>query len=150
MSNIRLPQISEFLIDPIRVALSPSELDPLVRKTAVLAVAKLHEVSPEQVIDHGLVDILLRDMLTDSSPMVVSNTVMSLGEWFYTRFECSFFTRFECGFTLVSSVVLGLMSKRSPRPLFIIDSSIVQSLLSALNECNEWGQVYILGKLIRV
>ena len=53
--------------------------DPYVRKTAAVCVAKLYDISPEIVEDRGFLDIL-RDLISDSNPMVVANAVASLGE----------------------------------------------------------------------
>ena len=43
--------------------------DPYVRKTAAVCVAKLHDINASLVEDQGFLD-LLRDLLSDSNPMV--------------------------------------------------------------------------------
>lgn len=43
--------------------------DPYVRKTAAVCVAKLHDINAQLVEDQGFLD-LLRDLLSDSNPMV--------------------------------------------------------------------------------
>jgi len=56
MSSIPLLQVAEHLVEPLSKALK--DTDPYVRKTAALAVAKLHELSPDIVMDNGLLDAL--------------------------------------------------------------------------------------------
>uniref|UniRef100_A0A0N5AY96 AP complex subunit beta n=1 Tax=Syphacia muris TaxID=451379 RepID=A0A0N5AY96_9BILA len=60
---------------------------------------------------------LLNDLLSDSNPMVVANAVAALTEISETR------------------------------PLIEMNSQTINKLLTALNECTEWGQVFILDAL---
>jgi vesicle coat complex subunit len=53
MGCIRVKQITEYLMDTLRKALKDE--DSYVRKTAVLTVAKLYDVSPEIIEDQGLI-----------------------------------------------------------------------------------------------
>lgn len=53
--------------------------DPYVRKTAAICVAKLYDLSPELVEDQGFLE-QIKDLLSDSNPMVVSNAVAALSE----------------------------------------------------------------------
>ncbi|MEW5304817.1 MAG: hypothetical protein WDW36_007401 [Sanguina aurantia] len=92
--------------------------DPYVRKTAAVCVAKLFDINPEMVEDRGFLD-MLRDMLSDANPMVVANALASLQE--------------------VQEVSGKDMLQMTPHTLF--------KLLAALNECTEWGQVFILDSL---
>jgi AP-1 complex subunit beta-1 len=92
--------------------------DPYVRKTAAICVAKLHDINPELVEDQGFLDIL-KDLLSDANPMVVANSVAALSE----------------------------IAEQSNPEHFQVTSSVLQKLLAALNECNEWGQVFILDAL---
>lgn len=46
--------------------------DPYVRKTAAVCVAKLHDINAQLVEDQGFLD-QLRDLLSDSNPMVKVN-----------------------------------------------------------------------------
>jgi len=94
--------------------------DPYVRKTAALCVAKLHDMSPELVESQGLLDTL-NGLLSDSNPTVVANAVAALTE-------------------------IDEVSKKS---VFQINSSNLTKLLHALNECTEWGQVFILNSLAK-
>ncbi|PAV83754.1 hypothetical protein WR25_13322 isoform B [Diploscapter pachys] len=60
---------------------------------------------------------LLNDLLSDANPMVVANAVAALTEI------------------------------NEQKPLIEVNSQMVNKLLTALNECTEWGQVFILDAL---
>jgi len=92
--------------------------DPYVRKTAAVCVAKLYDISPELVEDRGFLDIL-RDLICDANPTVVANAVAALSE----------------------------IADSSGRDVMLVTASVLQKLLAALNECTEWGQVFILDSL---
>lgn len=92
--------------------------DPYVRKTAAVCVAKLFDISAELVQERGFLDALV-DMLADSNPMVVANAVAALTE----------------------------ISDASSRPVFQVNQNTLFKLLAALNECTEWGQVFILDAI---
>jgi vesicle coat complex subunit len=77
MSSIRVEEIVNYLVEPLRKAVKDD--DPYVRKTAAISISKLHDVDPELVTDQGFLDDL-RDMLADSNPMVVANAVAALTE----------------------------------------------------------------------
>ena len=47
MGCIRVPQITEYLLDPLKHALKDE--DSYVRKTAVICVSKLYDVTPELI-----------------------------------------------------------------------------------------------------
>ncbi len=86
--------------------------DPYVRKTAAICVAKLYDIDPTLVEDSGFLE-LLKDLLSDSNPMVVTNAVAAISEILET-------TQSEAAVNLLK-----------------IDQHIVSKLLTALNECNE-------------
>ncbi|XP_010266891.1 PREDICTED: beta-adaptin-like protein C [Nelumbo nucifera] len=92
--------------------------DPYVRKTAAICVAKLYDINAELVEDRGFLETL-KDLLSDNNPMVVANAVAALAE----------------------------IQETSTRPIFEITSHTLSKLLTALNECTEWGQVFILDAL---
>lgn len=50
-----------------------------MRKTAAVCVAKLHDINSQLVEDQGFLD-LLKELLSDSTPMVVANAVAALAE----------------------------------------------------------------------
>ncbi|KAJ6803452.1 beta-adaptin-like protein B [Iris pallida] len=94
--------------------------DPYVRKTAAICVAKLYDINAELVEDRGFLDTL-KDLISDNNPMVVANAVAALSE----------------------------IHENSTRPIFEITNHTLSKLLTALNECTEWGQVFILDALSR-
>ncbi|XP_055343172.1 AP-1 complex subunit beta-1-like [Paramacrobiotus metropolitanus] len=113
MGCIRVDKITEYLCDPLRKCLKDE--DPYVRKTAAVCVAKLYDINPTLAEDQGFLEAL-KDLLSDSNPMVVANAVAALGE----------------------------VNETSPHPIIDMNTAMVNKLLTALNECTEWGQVFIL------
>jgi len=116
MGCIRVNRITEYLCEPLRKCLKDG--DPYVRKTAAVCVAKLHDINPELVQEQGFLD-MLRDLLSDSNPMVVANAVAALSE----------------------------IDENASTEVFKINAHNLNKLLAALNECTEWGQVFILNSL---
>ncbi|KAK9079640.1 hypothetical protein SSX86_001313 [Deinandra increscens subsp. villosa] len=92
--------------------------DPYVRKTAAICVAKLYDINAELVEDRGFLDAL-KDLISDNNPMVVANAVAALAE----------------------------IQDNSTTSIFEITTHTLSKLLTALNECTEWGQVFILDAL---
>ena len=92
--------------------------DPYVRKTAAVCVAKLYDIAPQLVVDRGFLEIL-HDLISDSNPSVVANCVAALSE----------------------------IAETSGKDVMKVSTSVLQKLLAALNECTEWGQVFILDSL---
>ncbi|MES1916017.1 MAG: hypothetical protein MHM6MM_007879, partial [Cercozoa sp. M6MM] len=95
-----------------------SDKDAYVRKTAALGVAKLFDVAPDLVRERGLVSVL-RGMVSDANNMVVANAVAALAE----------------------------ISEKCGHDEFHVTEATLHKLLTALNECTEWGQVFILDAL---
>lgn len=77
MGCIRVDKITEYLCEPLRKCLKDE--DPYVRKTAAICVAKLHDINASMVEDQGFLD-QLKELLSDSNPMVSLNYFKSLGE----------------------------------------------------------------------
>lgn len=94
--------------------------DPYVRKTAAVCVAKLYDIAPGLVQERGFLEIL-HDLISDSNPSVVANGVAALSE----------------------------IAETSGKDVMRISASVMQKLLAALNECTEWGQVFILDSLAK-
>lgn len=94
--------------------------DPYVRKTAAVCVAKLYDIAPGLVEERGFLEIL-HDLISDSNPSVVANGVAALSE----------------------------IAETSGKDVMRISTSVMQKLLAALNECTEWGQVFILDSLAK-
>eukprot|EP00708_Paratrimastix_pyriformis_P002060 GAFH01000798.1.p2 GENE.GAFH01000798.1~~GAFH01000798.1.p2 ORF type:complete len:944 (-),score=481.64 GAFH01000798.1:68-2701(-) len=117
MGCIRVDSITEHLCEPLRRGLK--DPDPYVRKTAVLGVAKMYDISPDLVVDEGFID-MLKTLLGDANPMVVSNSVATLME---------------------------IQAVNPGQEIFVIRQEELNKLLAALNACSEWGQVFILDAL---
>jgi AP-1 complex subunit beta-1 len=117
MGCIRLDQVTEYLLEPLRKCCQ--DPDPYVRKTSAICIPKVYDINPELVEDQGFIEIL-KDMLSDPNPMVVANAVAGLAEISET-----------CGRELLD----------------LENKATIPKLLAALNECNEWGQVFILDAL---
>merc|ERR1719334_1474358 len=99
---------------------SLEDKNPYVRKTAALCVAKLYDINRELVETQGFLD-KLRKLLSDNNPMVVANAVAAIAE----------------------------ISENSGQDLFKINKRTRNHLLTALNECTEWGRVFILDALAK-
>ncbi|KIP06778.1 hypothetical protein PHLGIDRAFT_106633 [Phlebiopsis gigantea 11061_1 CR5-6] len=123
MGCLRAEKIIDYLCDPLQKCLRDE--NPYVRKTAALCVAKLYDLKPELVIENGFLETL-REMIVDSNPMVVANTVAALTDIHN------------------SSVAAG-----STEEIFVITNNVLSKLLIALNESSEWGRVAILNALAR-
>jgi len=118
MGCIRVDKITEYLCEPLRKCLKDE--DPYVRKTAAVSVAKLHDINATLVEEQGFLDSL-RELLGDSNPMVVANAVAALTE--------------------INE------SSSTGKPLIEMNTATINKLLTALNECTEWGQIFILDNL---
>ncbi|KAJ7562314.1 hypothetical protein O6H91_03G063900 [Diphasiastrum complanatum] len=116
MGCIRVDKITEYLCDPLQRCLKDE--DPYVRKTAAICVAKLYDINAELVEDRGFLETL-KDLISDSNPMVVANAIAALAE----------------------------IQESSSNLIFEITNHTLFKLLTALNECTEWGQVFILDAL---
>ncbi|KAK7441837.1 beta-adaptin [Stygiomarasmius scandens] len=127
MGVLRAEKIIDYLCDPLQKCLRDE--NPYVRKTAALCVAKLYDLKPDLVLDNGFLE-QLHEMISDSNPMVVANTVAAL-------------TDIHLAATSHSS------ASSSDPAIFNISSNILSKLLIALNECSEWGRVAILNALSR-
>lgn len=117
MGCLRVEKILDYLLEPLKKALKDEH--PYVRKTAALAVPKIFDLAPSLCVDNGLISAL-HDMLSDSNPIVISNSVAALTD---------------------------IAQTAQRRDVFTINSSLLHKLLLALNDCTEWGQICILDCL---
>lgn len=122
MGSTNVDSMPSYLADPLRKCLKDE--DPYVRKTAVICVAKLHATDPALVEDGGFLE-LLQNALCDSNPMVVANAVAAMSE------------------------ILETTSSEAAQSALQINKPTVTKLLTALNECSEWGQICILDLLAK-
>ena len=90
-----------------------------MRKTAVLAVPKIYEISKDDSETIHLIETLQEFLAKEPNSLVLANIVSSLVE----------------------------IGSQMNRDLLGVDSNILTRLLIAVNECVEWGQVFILDFL---
>ncbi|KAM9237692.1 LOW QUALITY PROTEIN: AP-2 complex subunit beta-like [Dugong dugon] len=88
-----------------------------MRKTAAVCMAKLHDINA-QMMEGGFLDSL--DLIADLNPMVVANAVAALSEISESHLNSN---------------------------LLDLNPQNIKKLLTALNECTEWGQIFILDCL---
>jgi AP-1 complex subunit beta-1 len=93
--------------------------DPYVRKTAAVCVAKLFDIAPDLVQDHEIIE-RLKELLSDGNAAVVANTIAAICE----------------------------IQETKGKPIVELNAVLVNKVLTALNECTEWGQVYILDYVV--
>ncbi|KAF5096555.1 hypothetical protein D0Z00_002739 [Geotrichum galactomycetum] len=117
MGCIRVDKMVDYMEIPLRKTMTDE--NPYVRKTAAICVAKLFDLNPELCVEQGFLD-MLKNMLDDSNPMVVANTVSALAE---------------------------IQESDPSTECFIITTLTLNKLLVALNECTEWGRIAILTAL---
>ena len=118
MCRIKLGTVAEYMIVPLKKCLA--DKDAYVRKTAVMAVAKLYEVVPESVETSELLGLLV-SCLRDENPMVVSNTAAALFE----------------------------INERRQTPYFVFNEETVSPVISALTQCSDWVKTMLLDALAR-
>lgn len=120
MGCIRIPQILDYIIEPLRRGLKDGH--PYVRKSAALCVAKVFDLSVEVAEDCGFLDSLQELLQVDNNPMVISNVLAALSD----------------------------ISRHYPDiDVLLVDASLLKRLLVLLNECSEWGQIFILETLAK-
>ena len=116
MACLRVESVIEYLVPLLDKALD--DVDPYVRKTAAVCVAKLYDMAPERCEEEGFI-LRLRKMINDSSPFVVSNAIFALHD----------------------------ISQTIGRDCIHVNSKMLNRLLLCLEECSEWGQIIILDVL---
>ncbi|KAJ1643893.1 beta-adaptin [Coemansia erecta] len=118
MGCLHVQEVLDYLCDPLRKCLK--DPSPYVRKTAAMCVAKVFDLNASVAEENGFVESV-REALSDSNSMVVSNAVSALVE----------------------------MNDMAPdHNVWSLDSNLVSKLLTAINECIEWGQIAILETLV--
>ncbi|KAJ2331772.1 beta-adaptin [Coemansia sp. RSA 2681] len=117
MGCLHVQEVLDHLSDPLRKCLK--DPSPYVRKTAVICVAKVYNLSPAVAEENGFVEDVRR-ALSDANSMVISNAVTVLTE--------------------INEMAPG-------QNVWRLDKGTVPVLLAAINECVEWGQIAILEAL---
>ena len=78
MGCLRVRDLNEYLVQPLLEALSDD--DSYVKKTAIMAVPKINEISPDLVRNHRMVSKLAAILESDLNPFVTANCLMALFE----------------------------------------------------------------------
>ncbi|ELK17903.1 AP-1 complex subunit beta-1 [Pteropus alecto] len=119
MGRIEVYKITEYLSEPLCKYLKDKY--SYAWKTAEVYVAKLHDINAQMVKDQGFLDSL-QDIIADSNPVVVGNAIAALSE----------------------------ISESHPDSNFRdLNPQNNNKLPTALNECTEWGQIFILDCLFK-
>ena len=117
MGCIRVDKMVDYMEEPLRKTLRDES--PYVRKTAAICVAKLFDLNQTMCIENGFLETL-QEMIGDSNPMVVANSVTALAE----------------------------INEAAPETKALrVTPTTLKKMLMALNECTEWGRVTILTTL---
>ncbi|KAK6455707.1 beta-adaptin [Scheffersomyces xylosifermentans] len=119
MGCIRVARMVDYMEIPLSRTLKDD--NPYVRKTAALCVAKLFDLNPEMCVEFGFLD-QLKELVKDSNPMVVANSLNALYE-------------------------IRDMNTDQSLKVFTVNEQIIKNLLLCLNECTEWGRITILTTL---
>ncbi|KAL4503342.1 hypothetical protein ABPG72_000948 [Tetrahymena utriculariae] len=118
MGCVRVPSINQYLAEPLKEALVDPE--PYVRMTAALCIPKVYEVSPDIIENHNLIQSLQNMLTNEANAKVLANALIALNEMSYYR----------------------------GKNLITITQKILQKMLTAVNECHEWGQVVVMDYLV--
>jgi len=117
MGCIRVDKMVDYMEDPLRKTLKDES--PYVRKTAAICVAKLFDLNPTMCLENGFLETL-QELVGDPNPMVVANCVTALAE----------------------------ISEAAPETKALrVTPATLKKMLTALNECTEWGRITILTTL---
>lgn len=117
MGCIRVDKIVDYMEEPLRKTLKDES--PYVRKTAAICVAKLFDLNQSLCLENGFLTTL-QELIGDSNPMVVANSVTALAE---------------------------IMEAAPETEALLVTPATLKKLLMALNECTEWGRITILTTL---
>lgn len=81
---LRVHKLNEYLVAPLKNCLDDEEA--YVRKTAVLCVSKVYEVSPQLVEEAGLLDIMQSLLNKETNGLVLANLLVSLQEISFMKY----------------------------------------------------------------
>ena len=76
MSSLRVPNLNEYIVEPLKTALRDD--DPYVRKTAVLSIPKIFEIAPNDPETNNLVQMLEALIVKEPNGLVMANAIASL------------------------------------------------------------------------
>ena len=118
MACLRVDTIVEYLVPLLDKALD--DVDPYVRKTAAICVAKLYDMAPERCEEEGFL-LRLRKLIGDTSPFVVANALVALKD----------------------------ISETYGSDCIRVNSKMLNRLITCLDECSEWGLITILDVIAK-
>lgn len=78
MGCIRVKELNEYLVEPLKGALM--DKDSYVKKTALLTVPKMFEVSPVLILKNGVIEIMQEVVQNEKNPIVFSSALDALKE----------------------------------------------------------------------
>lgn len=78
MGYIRVKRINEYLIEPLKELLNDE--DPYVKKTAVMCVPKVYEITPDLIEKHGIINMLQKMLTKEGNTLVVANIIVAFQE----------------------------------------------------------------------
>ena len=117
MGCLRVHGLNEYLVNPLTEGLS--DTNAYVRKTAVMCVPKVFEVSPDLIKNNQIIERLQTIFKEDHNHTVVANSIQALHE----------------------------ISRISKTQYLEVDADSLDRILVCLNETFVWGQVFILDVL---
>lgn len=135
MGCIRVEKITEYLCDPLQLALQ--DKDPYVRKTAVICVAKMFALNPQLVQDRGFLE-QLTNLLSDDNPIVVANAVAVISE----IYDHSSDLKFSLTPEIVSKLLQVIKDCTEWGQVFILDS------LSEYSSNSEMESIDIIERVL--
>lgn len=114
MGCIRLIKLVDYIAPPLHSL--AKDKDAYVRKTVALCIAKVHELSPEALDQHGFLDLLYM-LAEDKNSVVLTSALTSLYD---------------------------IQQRSEGRHLLASKRLSVQRILRALPDCGEWAQAILL------
>ncbi|KAG5418248.1 hypothetical protein I9W82_003776 [Candida metapsilosis] len=117
MSSINHPAFLDLSFASVKRALR--DKDPYVRRSAVYAIARMHQHDPARTERESLVDEL-NDLLHDNDSVVISDALAALSA----------------------------ITEKSKTLNLAIDKTHSLTLISLLRTANEWQQIYLLSSLM--
>lgn len=78
MGYIRVKRINEYLIEPLKELLADE--DPYVKKTAILCVPKVYEVTPDLIEKHDVIKTLQKMVTKEGNTLVLANLIACFHE----------------------------------------------------------------------
>jgi AP-1 complex subunit beta-1 len=78
MGCIRVKELNEYLVEPLKKVLE--DKDSYVKKTALLTVPKMFEVTPELIKKNGIIELMQKVIKEEKNPVVFAAALDALKE----------------------------------------------------------------------